>query len=61
MENYCVHLKILMDMDIKEDNPDAAYAKASHFVTNHLNSIFDNMQFLIIDGSVTDESGSRVD
>jgi len=60
-KNYTVHLILRMDMDVKEDNPDVAYNKAYDFVVDHLNEIFDNMSFSVVDGSVTDESGLRVD
>ncbi len=60
MENYTVNLVVRIDMAVNEDNPFDAYRKARNFVADHLNDIFDNMTFSIVDSSVTDESGNRV-
>ena len=60
MEDYCVHLKILMDMTMKEDSSDDAYNKAYNFVSKHLNEIFDNVRFSVINGYITDEAGNRL-
>lgn len=60
MENYTVRLDVKVDMVVNEDNPFDAYRKARSFITDHLNDIFDNVSFSIVDSSVTDESGNKV-
>lgn len=60
MENYTVNLVARIDMTVNEDNPLDAYRKARNFVTDHLNDIFDNVSFSIVDTSVTDEFGNKV-
>jgi hypothetical protein len=47
-------------MNMKEDNPDDAYNKAYNFVSKHLNELFDNVRFSVIDGYITDEAGNRL-
>ena len=60
MENYTVNLVVRIGMVVNENNPIDAYRKARNFVADHLNDIFDNMSFSVVDTSVTDESGNRV-
>lgn len=60
MEEYCVIFTIDMRMNLKEDNSDDAYNKAYNFVSKHLNEIFDNVRFSVIDGYITDEAGNRL-
>ena len=60
MENYTVHLDVKADIVVNEDNPFDAYRKAHSFIADHLNDIFDNVSFSIVDSSVTDESGNRM-
>ena len=60
MEEYCVIFTIGMRMNLKEDNSDDAYNKAYNFVSKHLNEIFDNTRFFVIDGYITDKDGNRL-
>ena len=60
LDEYCVRFTIDMSMNLKEDNPDDAYNKAYNFVSNHLNEIFDNVKFSVVDGYIIDEAGNRL-
>ena len=60
MDEYCVNFTVIMNMTMKGDSSDDAYNRAYNFVSNHLNEIFDNVKFSVIDGYITNEAGNRL-
>ena len=60
MAEYCVNFTVIVNMTTESDSSDDAYNRAYNFVSKHLNEIFDNVRFSVVDGCITDEAGNRL-
>lgn len=59
MENYTVRFNVSLELNVMADNPDEAYNAAHETAMTCLNVAYNNVS--IMNGSVFDESGNRVD
>ena len=59
MENYTVQFTVSFELNVIADNPDEAYNAAHDTTMMCLNVAYNNVS--IMEGSVFDERGNRVD
>jgi len=59
MENYTVRFTVSLELNVMADNPDEAYNAAHETAMTCLNVAYNNVS--IMEGSVFDECGNRVD